>query len=70
MKGNGSPKSLREGRHAIGLTQAQVAELVGCSDVYVSLMESGQRKPGRDLAVRIERLTGYPVAAWCEDSVL
>jgi transcriptional regulator with XRE-family HTH domain len=47
-------------------TANSIAEGLGISRNYLNLMEVGDRKPGRHLAVRIEELTGIPVVAWDE----
>jgi transcriptional regulator with XRE-family HTH domain len=44
--------------------QTRVAELFGISEGYVSMLLSAERVPGRDLATKIEDLTGIPVRAW------
>ena len=44
-----------------GTTQRQLAERLGVSRAYVSLIASGDRQPALDLAVLIEELTGVPV---------
>lgn len=47
-----------------GLTQRQCAAELGVHESFMTLMLSGARLPGRNLAVKIDRLMGIPVAAW------
>lgn len=44
--------------------QADVAELLGMHESFLSMLLSGKRVPKLTNAVKIERLTGIPVAAW------
>jgi len=46
-----------------GETQAKWAGRLGISRAYLSMLTSGQKTPGLDLAVRIERATGGAVTA-------
>lgn len=46
------------------LNQVQGANALGITETYMSLLLSGHRRPGRDNAIKLERLTGIPVAAW------
>lgn len=44
-----------------GLSQSQAAELLGCSQVYVSLLRSGERDAGMGTAFDIEAASeGWP----------
>lgn len=59
---------LKELRQARGLSQEQLGELIGCSQVYVSQLERAQEEktPGRAIANAIERVTrawGTPISA-------
>lgn len=45
-------------------SQGELAEALGISGAYVSMLRSGERQPGRKLALRIEQLIGVPVASW------
>ena len=47
---------LREARRQSGLTQAQLAAMLGRSQGYVSLLERGLRSPSNDLARRLMRV--------------
>lgn len=46
------------------LQQQELARELGCSQPHLSHILHGNRLPGRQLAVRIERFCGIPVAAW------
>lgn len=51
-----------------GIKQAELADELGISRGYMSELASGDKSPGRELAVKIERITGgaVPVASWGE----
>ena len=57
-------KQLAEWIRKRGDKKAEVAELFGISAGYLSMFLSGERCPGRDVAVRIQDLSGIPVGAW------
>ena len=42
---------------AQSLSQVKFAEMVGVSDAYISQINKGIRRPGPDLAFKIEKLT-------------
>jgi transcriptional regulator with XRE-family HTH domain len=42
----------------------EIAELFGISAGYLSMFLSGERAPGREVALRIYEFTGIPVGAW------
>jgi DNA-binding XRE family transcriptional regulator len=46
--------------------QDTVAADVATSPATITKLKNGSLKPGRDLALRIERILGIPVAAWDE----
>lgn len=48
------------------LKQYELARLIGVTDSYLSQLLSGRRKPGRDIAIRIEAQTGIPVQSWSD----
>lgn len=56
------PTALTRARAAAGLTQEQAARALGVSRTSYSMVESGGRVPGVDLAQRIARLVGRSVA--------
>ena len=55
--------NLVERRKNLGLTQVQVAEQVGVTEVCYQLYESGKRVPRVDVAIRIARALGTTVEA-------
>lgn len=63
MKTNNYGELLRAIRELRGLSQATVAERLGVSDVYISLIERGMRVPGIDLQTKIKK--EYGVRATC-----
>jgi transcriptional regulator with XRE-family HTH domain len=42
---------------------------LGITDSYLSQILSGRRRPGLDIAVRIETLTGVPVESWADIAI-
>lgn len=48
-------------QHRLGLTQAQLAERVFCSETTIRKIERGSRRPGRDLARHLLIETGVPL---------
>lgn len=44
--------------------QNELTEVFGWTESFISMLLSGRRMPSLDNAVKIERLTGIPVAAW------
>ena len=54
-------KALRVLRAARGLQQKQLAEKLGVDGSYVSLLESGRRKPSMDIVEASAQLLGVPV---------
>ena len=47
--------SIKEGRKRAGMTQQQVAKLVGCSREHYAKVENGQNTPSNKLAKSIGR---------------
>jgi transcriptional regulator with XRE-family HTH domain len=43
-----------------------VSRVLDCDPSTLSLLESGKRKPGLELALKIEARAGIPVEAWSE----
>ena len=62
MKSGG--KQLAEWKVRRSLNLTEMAEELGLTKGFASMLIKGKRVPGRDKAVTIERLTGIPVAAW------
>lgn len=54
---------LKELREAAGLTQRQLAELVGVTDQTISNLERGATKPTLDTARALARVLGVAVEA-------
>ena len=52
-----TPDQVRESRRELGLSQADLAELIGVSPRTVKYWESGQRSPRRVAVKRIQDLT-------------
>lgn len=48
------------------LKQYELADLLLMHNTTLSHVMSGKRRPGLDIAVRIEALTGIPVSAWAD----
>jgi transcriptional regulator with XRE-family HTH domain len=46
------PDKYKAARVAAGLTQLGLATDIGCSDVMITLIESGRRQPGLDLLIK------------------
>lgn len=55
---------LREWRAARGLKLAEVAELVGCTAGWVSLLERGVERPGLQVGLGIKRVVGIELEDW------
>jgi predicted ATPase/transcriptional regulator with XRE-family HTH domain len=47
---------LKRRRKTLGLTQLEVADRVGCSEITIRMLETGQRRPSRQLATLLARL--------------
>lgn len=46
---------LRQRRHVLGMTQANVAKMVGCRSNYIGYLESGARHPSQKLVFRLAK---------------
>ena len=57
-------RTLNEYLNKTGTTQEAFAARFGIDRSYVSLLASGDRFPGRKLAVRFEKELGVPVSSW------
>jgi len=51
---------LRRHRRAADLTQEQLAELVGCAVTTIRALETGRRRPSRELAERLAKMLAVP----------
>jgi transcriptional regulator with XRE-family HTH domain len=63
-------RTLAEYLDKTNTTQDALAEQLQISRSYVSLLASGERRPGLRLALRIEALTGVPVSALASGEAL
>lgn len=52
---------LAAARRELGLTQSQVAESLGVTQVYLSLLENGKRRPNLDLLAKLSACYARPV---------
>lgn len=52
---------LKNARLRLGLSQKQVAELVGISRCFYTQIEKGTRKPSLDVALKISEMLGVAV---------
>jgi len=52
---------VRELRTSLGLTQAQLAELVGVARVSIVAIENGRYLPTIETALRISKALGVPI---------
>jgi transcriptional regulator with XRE-family HTH domain len=57
-------KTLKQYREETGKTLIEVAEAVATSDATISRIERGLQSPGKDLARRLEALTGISAGAY------
>lgn len=63
-------ETLRIARSRRGLTVHDLAELLGCSAKYVSMIERGKVPAiGLELAFRIEREFAIPAESWLAEAV-
>lgn len=46
----------KQARKSLNLTQAQLAEKLGCGKVHICRVETGARKPSRILVTALEKL--------------
>lgn len=57
-------RELRRWRATARISQAELAELIDSDRMQVSKIECGHVRPGGELAVRLEAVTGIPVRYW------
>lgn len=57
----GNKSLLTKERIAIGLTQKQLADLVGCNQKDISRWESGDRKPTIESLVKLSKALNQPL---------
>lgn len=56
-------------RNVKGLSQEDLANLVGCTQQYISLIESGARNPSPQMAKRIADAVGRPIGSLFPDII-
>lgn len=49
-----------------GYTQFQMAEKIGVSEFYISALETGSRKPGRETLIKLSNEMSMPIEALLE----
>lgn len=52
---------IRMKRKELSLTQAQLAELIGSDEYYISAIETGKRKPGSKFLVSLSNALSIPI---------
>lgn len=52
---------IRAKRKELKLTQAQLAELIGSDEYYISAIETGKRKPGSKFLVSLSNSLSIPI---------
>lgn len=52
---------IRSKRKELKLTQAQLAELMGSDEYYISAIETGKRKPGSKFLVSLSNALSIPI---------
>lgn len=62
----GARMTLKEYRTSLGLSQQGMADILGCQQSYVSLLETGAKEPSREFMRLIAEKTGgaVPVTVW------
>ena len=53
--------NLKSSRHALGITQAKLAELVGIGESHYQTLEYGKCEPRLTLAIRLSKALGVSV---------
>lgn len=61
---------LRDARKSRDYTMREVAELVGISPGYYSLIEHGKKTPSGKVAARLSKLLGVPLEKFFEAKIL
>ena len=52
---------IRTKRKELNLTQAQLAELIGSDEYYISAIETGKRRPGSKFLVSLSNALSIPI---------
>jgi DNA-binding XRE family transcriptional regulator len=58
-------ETLKKFREVSNISQEHLAKELGVTDVYISFIERGKRKPSIELARKIKRLTGIDFGCPC-----
>jgi transcriptional regulator with XRE-family HTH domain len=53
-------EKIKTARERIGLSQYELAERVGCTDAYVSMIENGRRTPSIEMILQFAQVLGTP----------
>ena len=53
--------NVRKYRKIAGLTQEELAEIIGCSNSHIGQIENGRGVPSLDMMVKIANALGVPV---------
>jgi transcriptional regulator with XRE-family HTH domain len=61
-------KNIQEYLDRTGKTEKQLADRIGVSQAFVSMLKRGEKRPSPKLAQRIESVTGIPFRALLLDS--
>jgi len=62
-------EKLKELRKAAGLSQAELAKMVGCAQSTIFWLEKGNRLPHRSLAQRVANALNVPISELCSDNL-
>lgn len=54
-------KIIKKYRKENGYTQFQLAEKIGVSEFYISALETGSRKPGRETLIKLSNEMNMPI---------
>ena len=54
-------KIIKKYRKDNGYTQFQLAEKIGVSEFYISALETGSRKPGRETLIKLSNEMNIPI---------
>lgn len=54
-------KIIKKYRKEKGYTQFQMAERIGVSEFYISALETGSRKPGRETLIKLSNEMSVPI---------
>lgn len=54
-------KIIKKYRKENGYTQFQLAEKIGVSEFYISALETGSRKPGRETLIKLSNEMNIPI---------